>query len=137
MFDRMKVHLMRNYSSALIRRRLADALAMFMVSALSISLLLYVGFGEAMRTYERFQIERLIGQGELIQDAIDAYLRPGLPIRQLAGFSNIADPIASSDSTIKSIVVIDTGNQTIFEFGEKEQLIKGAGQALDGYRHEV
>ncbi len=128
---------MTSQSSLTMSRRLIDAATMFMVSALSIALLLFVGHGEAFRNYERFQIERLIGQGELVQDSIDAYLRPGLPIRQFAGFGILADPILSTDTTVKSMVVIDAAQQPIFEYGEKSPLLASDGKAIEAYRQEV
>jgi len=128
---------MTSQSSVSLRRRLIDALAMLMVSALSISLLLYVGLGEAVRTSERFQIERLIGQGEYVQDSLAAYLRPGLPIRQFAGFSNIADPILSSDLSVKSIAVFDAAGQPIFQNGAALEAISEAMPEPDMYKREV
>ena len=60
-----------NVPASLTRqRRLIDAVAMLIVSAVSFALLLYVGYGEGIRTYERFQIERLIAQGEQVRDSL-------------------------------------------------------------------
>ena len=98
--------------------RLIDAVTSFIVSALSFSLLIYVGYGESRRTYEQFQIEKLVGQAELVQDSMEAFLRNGYPIRQFAGFTTLAEPIMSSDSTVARLGVVDTAGQTIFEAGE-------------------
>ena len=55
-----------SYPTVSIQRRLIDSLAMIMVSALSISLLLYVGFGEATERSEEIgfdTIEIVFGLG--------------------------------------------------------------------------
>jgi MFS family permease len=98
--------------------RLIDAVTAFIVSALSFALLIYVGHSEARRTYEQFQIEKLVGQAELIQDTMESFLRNGYPIRQFAGFAPLADATLSSDDTVARLGVIDNGGQTVFQSGE-------------------
>ena len=48
-------------------RRIWDALTMLVVTGLSLALLIYVGFGEAKRTYERIHIERLAAQAKIVR----------------------------------------------------------------------
>ncbi len=98
--------------------RLIDAVTSFIVSALSFSLLIYVGYGESRRTYEQFQIEKLVGQAELVQDTMEAFLRNGYPIRQFAGFATLAEPILSSDSSVARLGVLDLAGQSVFQAGE-------------------
>jgi MFS family permease len=98
--------------------RLIDALTSLIVSALSFALLLYVGYGEARRTYEQFQIEKLVGQAELIQDTMEAFLRNGYPIRQFAGFAPLAEATMSMDDTVARMGILDNGAQVVFHAGE-------------------
>ena len=98
--------------------RIIDAVTSFVVSALSFSLLIYVGYGESRRTYEQFQIEKLVGQAELVQDSMEAFLRNGYPIRQFAGFTPLADAILSIDSSVARLGVLDLSGQPIFQAGE-------------------
>ena len=65
--------------------RLIDALTSLIVSALSFALLLYVGYGEARRTYEQFQIEKLVGQAELIQELMARISRLEARVQELEG----------------------------------------------------
>lgn len=104
--------------TATLTGRLIDAFTSFVVSAMSFILLIYVGYGESRRTYEQFQIEKLVGQGELVQDSLEAFLRNGFPVRQFAGFATLAEPILSSDSTVARLGVVDNAGQTVFEAGE-------------------
>ena len=99
-------------STTPIRSRLArwrDAAILAAVTALSLLLLVYVGYGEANRTYPRFLAQKMAAQGALIQNSLEAYLRAGLPLRQFPGFRQIADPIMASDPTLASIAAWDAG----------------------------
>ncbi len=87
--------------------RARDALILLVVTALSLLLLIYVGYGEASRTYPRFLAEKMAAQGALVQTSLENYLRAGLPLRQFPGFRQIADPIVGSDPTLASIAAWD------------------------------
>ena len=93
-------------------RRLVDGVTMFVVTGLSLLLLVYVGFGEGKRIYEQFQTEKLVAHGRIVQNAMENYLRAGLPLKQYAGFSTLADPIVQSLEDIDAMAVYDqTGHQ--------------------------
>ncbi len=98
--------------------RISDAFTMFIVSGLSLLLLMYVAFGEGQRTYQQFHLEKLVAQGRVIQSAINNFLRPGLPLRQYVGFTTRAGTILSSDPSIASIVVYDAAGAEVFAVGE-------------------
>src|SRR5919201_327931 len=95
-------------------RRLTDGTTMFLVTGLSLFLLVYVGFGEGKRTYEQFQIEKLVAHNRIMQDAMEKYLRAGVPLKQYAGFAGIADPIVQSIDEIDAMVVYDQAGQQLF-----------------------
>ncbi|OYU50614.1 MAG: hypothetical protein CFE31_03460 [Rhizobiales bacterium PAR1] len=93
-------------------RRVADAVAMFVVAAISLLILVYIAFGEARRNYERFQIEKLISQGQVAQSVIETFVRPGLPMHQFVGFTPLTDPLVDADPLIDNIAAYDaTGNR--------------------------
>ncbi len=112
---------MNKYAS--LRRRFFNALTTTLMTGLSLLLLVYVGFGEAQQTYRQFTVEKLFSQGRVIQNAMETFLRPGLPIRQYVGFATRAEPILSSDPTIASIAVYDATGQLVFSGGEQVPLI--------------
>lgn len=101
-----------------LRDRVRDGLIMLAVAALSFGLLVYVGWGEGKRTYPHFQVEKMAAQGELVQAALETYLRAGLPLGQFPGFRSIAEPIRSSDPTIAAIAVHDRMGRPIFAAGD-------------------
>jgi predicted MFS family arabinose efflux permease len=101
-----------------LRDRLRDGLIMLAVAAVSFALLVYVGWGEGKRTYPRFQVEKMVAQGELVQAALETYLRAGLPLAQFPGFRSIAEPIRQSDPTIAAIATRDRAGHTVFITGE-------------------
>ena len=102
-------------------RRLADGVTMFVVTGLSLLLLVYVGFGEGKRIYEQFQVEKLIAHNRIVQNAMENYLRAGLPLKQYAGFSTLADPIVQSIDEIDAMVVYDQSGQQLFIVTDKDK----------------
>ena len=102
-----------------IRRGLIDAAMMALVTGLSLLLLIYVGFGEATRTFQQFQIEKLAAQGRVVQNTMDTFLRPGtLPIKQFIGFKSLSERILAADHSIVAMTVFDTAGQPIFTSGD-------------------
>src|SRR5262249_61219718 len=102
-------------------RRLTDGVTMLVVTGLSLLLLVYVGFGEGKRIYEQFQIEKLIAHNRIVQNAMENYLRAGLPLKQYAGFSTLADPIVQSIDEIDAMVVYDQSGQQLFIVTDKDK----------------
>lgn len=98
-------------------RRLIGTVTMFLVSGLSLLLLMYVGFGEAQRGYQQFHLERLTAQGRIVQSAMNTFLRPGLPMKQYVGFTTLAERIIASDDSIASLITFDQHGQPIFTSG--------------------
>jgi predicted MFS family arabinose efflux permease len=99
-------------------KRLVDAFTMFIVASMSMVLLIYVAFGEARRNYERFQIEKLIAQGQVIQSALESFVRPGLPAHQFIGFQQLAEPMVKADPLIDAISFFNSNGERTFSSGE-------------------
>ncbi len=90
---------------------------MAIVTGLSLLLLIYVGTGEAKRTFSHFQVEKLAAQGRSLQNKMEHFLRPGLPLKQFVGFRASAEALLTSDATISSIAAFDARGQVAFEHG--------------------
>ena len=84
------------------------------VVAASLALLTYVAYGEAQRTYPKFQQDKLAAQGETIQGSIEAMLRAGVPVRQVIGFDTLARRLMEADATIDHIALIDPEGAPVF-----------------------
>src|SRR5215475_966616 len=102
-------------------RRLADGVTMLVVTGLSLLLLVYVGFGEGKRIYEQFQVEKFIAHGRIVQNAMENYLRAGLPLKQYAGFATLADPIVQSIDEIDAMIAYDQSGQQLFIVTDKDK----------------
>lgn len=118
---------MPGQASLSFTRRLTDAFAMFIVAMISLVLLVYVAFGEAKRTYERFQIEKLVAQGQVVQTSIEQFVRPGLPIQQYVGFSQLTEPMVKSDPLIDAIGFFDASDARVFMAGDIAVPLLGNG----------
>ena len=63
-------------------KRLINIFRLAVVLSISLGLLIFIGLGEARRTYPRFAIEKLAAQGELVQTAMKPFLLADLPLNQ-------------------------------------------------------
>ena len=102
-----------------LKRRLSDFIAMLLVSTLSLFLLLYIGFGEAQRTYEQLHYEKLMAQGQIVKNAMEKVLRPGLPLKQYVGFNALCERILASDKSISVIIAYDRDEEPVFTSGDE------------------
>src|SRR5262245_60104578 len=100
-------------------RRVVDAVSMFIVTVLSLLLLLYVGYGEGRRTYEQIELEKLTAQGQLIQKTIEKFLRDDLPLKQFPGFSTIARPLVDNQAYVDAMAVYDHHGRELFSVKDK------------------
>jgi hypothetical protein len=106
-------------SISVFTRRLMDGCTMFIVAALSLSLLLYVGFADGKRTFEQIELEKLTAQGLLVQSSIEKFLRDGLPLKQYPGFSTLAGPIVNSQPEVDTMAVYDQSGRRLFQVVDK------------------
>jgi MFS family permease len=102
-------------------RRLVDGVTMFIVTGLSLLLLVYVGFGEGKRIYEQFHIEKLTGHGRIVQNIMENYLRAGLPLNQYAGFSQLSEPLVEIQEIDALVVYDQTGRQVFLTIDKNQQ----------------
>ncbi|MEA2915282.1 MAG: H+-translocating transhydrogenase subunit beta, partial [Bradyrhizobium sp.] len=106
-------------ATATLGRRVIDAVSMFVVTALSLLLLLYVGYGEGRRTYEQIELEKLTAQGYLIQNTIEKFLRDDLPLKQFPGFATIAGPLVDGQPDVDAMAVYDHAGRELFFVKDK------------------
>src|SRR3712207_1941420 len=102
-------------------RRLIDGVTMFVVTGLSLLLLVYVGFGEGKRIYEQYHTEKLIAHGRIVQNVMENYLRVGLPLNQYAGFSQLSEPLVEIQEIDALVVYDQTGRQVFLTVDKNKQ----------------
>jgi hypothetical protein len=102
-----------------LARRIADAATMFAVSAACLMLLIFVAYGKASRTFEQLLIEKLVAQGELIQSAAETYVRPGIPLRQWAGYHQTTEPMVKADEFLIAMIAFDREGDPVFTAGDR------------------
>jgi predicted MFS family arabinose efflux permease len=102
----------------LIKARITNGIAIFVVTSLSLFLLLYLGLGEGRRTYEKFFLENVTNQGKIIQGVMESSLRAGLFLKQYAGFEKLAEPVVASED-IDALIVFDQLGRKLYEVVDK------------------
>ena len=110
---------------------------MFIVAALSLLLLLYVGFGDGKRTYEQLHIEKLTAQGLFAQTSIEKFLRDGLPLKQYAGFSTLATPIVEGEDVDAVIVYDDLGRQLFSVVDKNKPVLPETSAAIKNIKQDM
>jgi predicted MFS family arabinose efflux permease len=95
-------------------RRIIQAATMFVVTILSLLLLLYVSHGDGKRTYEQIHIEKMMANGLVVQTAIENFLREGLALKQYAGFATLAAPILEGED-LDAMTVYDQKGRQVFQ----------------------
>ncbi len=86
---------------------------MFIVAALSLLLLLYVGFAEGKRTYEEIELEKVTAQAIFVQNSIERFLRDGLPLKQYPGFATLVGPIVESQKEVDAMGLYDQSGRRL------------------------
>ncbi len=119
-----------------IRRRLIDAVTMALVAGSSFMLLVYVGFGEANRSYEQFYVGKLTAQAKVLVNAVEGFLKRDLPLDQYVGFRPRAERLLSSDETISAIAVFDHNNRLVFVSGNDDIGLMPSSQSPNGVTTE-
>lgn len=107
--------------------RLRSALFLGGMAALALALLVFVGWGEAKRTYPGFIIDKMTAEAEIVRSAMDSHLRAGLPLRAYPGFGRIAAPILKTDSAVAAIIVRDAAGAPVFAAGPAAAALTGPG----------
>jgi predicted MFS family arabinose efflux permease len=103
-----------------LARRVGDALTMFLVTALSLVLLVYVGFGEGKRTYGDFHIDKVGAQAGIVRNSMESFLRHGLPVRQYVGFGTLTQPVVDS-SDMAGLIAYDQSGREVFRNIDKSR----------------
>lgn len=109
----------QNMTGENVGNRLIDGFTMFIVTAASLMLLLYVGYADSHRTYEQIHIEKITTNGQLVRNSIEKFLREGFPLRQYAGFNTLAAPILEGED-IDALEVYNQVGTRIFQALDRE-----------------
>ncbi|MEQ8355018.1 MAG: MFS transporter [Kiloniellaceae bacterium] len=122
-----------------VKRRMSDGITMLLVCGLSLFLVVYVGFGEAKRTYMQFQTEKVYAQGKILETAMVSYLRAGTPLRQYVGFATRAEAMLASDPSVVSVAVFDQSRRRVFSAGDESVpfLKQESHQVDDAESHRI
>ena len=114
-----------------LKRRAVEATMLGLVAILSLLLLLYVAFEDARRTMERFHSEKMVAQGQVVQNALESFVRPGLPLRHFVGFSGLVEPIIDGDRLVSSVAAYAASGERVFAVGPAAARFDGPARLKD------
>lgn len=101
-------------------KRIKSTLPIIATTVLSLLLLIYVGYGETLRTAPKFEKAKLQAQAEVIQTTMETFLQSGLPLKQFIGFDQLTQSILETDKTIQAIAVRKVDGTKVFNAGQED-----------------
>jgi putative ABC transport system substrate-binding protein len=81
----------------------------------SLALLVYVAWGEMLRTTARFQDERLMARSEQVKSALETHLQAGLPLPQFAGFAALVAELKAGEPSLQAVRLEDPSGRGLFD----------------------
>jgi|GEM_PF-884709 len=88
------------------------------LTALSLLMFAYVGYGEATRVYVQIRLERIDQLGATLQASVSQFAKSGLPLDQFGGFDRRSQQVRSVDAAIIAVAVVDVDGRPVFCEGE-------------------
>ena len=85
-----------------------------MLTAISLLLFAYVGYGEATRVYLQIRMERIDQLGATLQTAVGQFAKSGLPLDQFGGFERRSQQVRTVDPAIMAGLIVDVDGRPIF-----------------------
>ncbi len=121
----------KKYSQRGTTSVLKPLLALLAVIILSLTMLIYVAYVDAFKSYRVFLLDRIHSNGEIIKSTVEPLLRAGLPLNQLVGFNVITQPILDSDQAIADISIINQEGELLFANRQSEVIIEDDNAAVE------
>ncbi len=90
------------------------------ILAMSLTLLVAVGYGEAYKSYSLLKIESVKALSEIVKKSVENFLNAGLPLKEYIGFTALAKPITESDPVIVDLSLISNERQVLFSTRDEE-----------------
>lgn len=90
------------------------------LTALSLLLFAYVGYGEATRVYLQIRLERIEQLGATLQTTVGQFAKSGLPLDQFGGFERRSQQVRDVDSAILATSLVDVDGRPIFCEAERQ-----------------
>lgn len=90
------------------------------LTALSLLLFAYVGYGEATRVYLQIRLERIEQLGATLQTPVGQFAKSGLPLDQFGAFDRRSGQVRRVDSAILAASLVDVDGRPIFCDAEAE-----------------
>ncbi len=94
-----------------------------LILCLTFVLMVFVGYGEARRTYNSYRIETAVLQSDTFLDIIAPFIDAGFPLTMYSGYEGISQIFLESNEDIHSVVVLNSNEEIIFDKSRSEELI--------------
>ncbi|MDX2271933.1 MAG: MFS transporter [Cyanobacteriota bacterium] len=103
-----------NRKTALINTAIA-----VVILVISFTTVMLVGIGDAYKNHPQFLVDRVVAQGQIMQNSLQTYLNAGLPLEQFSGFASLSQSILDTDLDIQQVQVVNVNGQETFNLNRQ------------------
>ncbi|MCW8327874.1 MFS transporter [Photobacterium sp. SDRW27] len=90
------------------------------VVTLSLLLVFVVGYGQALKSYRQLTTDTVMAQTEAARLGIEQVLNSGVSLEDIAGLSQVLQPIVESDVSVTGLRLL-SGQKQLYRFGETQE----------------
>lgn len=85
-----------------------------LILSLTLVLMVFIGYGEARRTYYFYRVETTILQSETFLDIISPFVEAGFPLTMYSGYDGMAQVYMESNDDLHTFIVLDPYETVVF-----------------------
>ncbi|MEM9777698.1 MAG: MFS transporter, partial [Chloroflexota bacterium] len=97
-----------------LKTRLLPVTGIMVALAISLLMLVTIGYRDALVAYTGYEFDKLGAQGDVIRQSMKPFLLNGLPLEQFPGFQPLTTPLLESDSDLQAIYIQNEAGDLLF-----------------------
>ncbi|MEM8862998.1 MAG: MFS transporter, partial [Chloroflexota bacterium] len=97
-----------------LKNRLLPAAGIMVALAISLFMLVTIGYRDALVAYTSYEFDKLGAQGDVVRQSMKPFLLNGLPIEQFPGFQPLTTPLLESDADLQAVYIQGESGEVLF-----------------------
>lgn len=97
-----------------VKNRLLPVAGIMVALAISLFMLVTIGYRDALVAYTGYEFDKLGAQGDVIRQSMKPFLLNGLPLEQFPGFQPLTTPLLESDSDLQAVYIQNEMGNLLF-----------------------
>ncbi len=97
-----------------IKNNLLPVAGIMVALAISLFMLITIGYRDALVAYTGYEFDKLGAQGDVVRQSMKPFLLNGLPLEQFPGFQPLTTPLIESDPDLQAVYIEDQSGKILF-----------------------